>query len=213
MNDLVQLLIYFVGLFLMALATSYVLTRALALRNRRLTLQPGTILRLRCLSGMYRSTYLEDSKQGWVISAPLQRDSYVPLSVGDTMVVEAAGMTGALVFRSEIVARDPETHSFTLRRPSEVRRIERRGHKRVTKVCGALTLLEGEDAQLVDLSEVGARVATRKRLAQGERVRLDMDGREPVFGWVLEILPGSRYGYDSCEARLRFEQALSYVPG
>lgn len=203
------------GLFALFAALSFGGTWLVSMRLRRQTcpgLEPGAILRLRCASGVYRSMVLEASASGWIVSAPLQRDSYVALRKGESMIVEAADAQGAYLFRSEIIARDADTHRLTLAKPVNVRRIERRGCARTRARTAVPASLDGHQARVVDLSELGARVATRARVGRGERVRLDLEGRDgPLFGWVLDTVPGSLYGYDSAEVRLRFEQELSTV--
>lgn len=211
MDHLAQLFGYFLICFSLSCGVAYLVTLVIR-RSRRVSLADGAVLRLRCASGMYRCKLLEKTRQGWVISAPLQRDVFVPLRPGDLMTVEAADATGAFLFRSAVIARDADSHRLTIRPPADLRRVERRERPRTNKSQQVSAVLEGQQAKVVDLSAVGARVATRAQVMRGERVRLDMEGRpEPVFGWVLETLPGSDLGYDSCEVRLRFEQVLQKV--
>lgn len=191
--------------FLASLGTSFLLVWAFVRRkDRPLALRPGTVFRLKCQHGAHRATLIGESARGWLLSAPLQRDSYVPIRTGERLIVEAADATGAFLFRTEVLEREMSTHRLLVARPVRFSRVERRveGSRRRVALDA---VLEGEAAKVVDLSQLGARVATRGSLARGERVRLDMDGAAPRYGWVLEALPGSDLGYYSSEVRLRFE--------
>ncbi|MFY9233246.1 MAG: flagellar brake protein [Fimbriimonadaceae bacterium] len=202
-------MIQLLGLFALVFAGSFGLAWLLvAWRKRatRLKLAPGMILRLRGREGVYRASVISENALGWVLGAPIKRDHYVPLRPGELLVAEAAGENGACIFRTEVLSRDIETHQIVIARPQRHSRLERREMSRKRLVSTLDALLDGDEARVVDLSEHGARVATRLPLSKGERVRLDISGRpEPMFGWILEALPGGSFGYNGSEVRVRFE--------
>jgi hypothetical protein len=212
MSDLVQLFGYFALCFASAMVVSFTWTTYRD-RRKRLVMPEGTMLRLRCRHGVYRSKVLAETSTGWEISAPLQRDHHVALRPGESLVVQAAIEGGAVMFKSEITGRLCDSHALVIRKPSEFSRIERRTERRVASKLRRDAYLEGEAARVLDISQLGARIATRAPVSRGERVKLSICGRpEPMFGWVLETVPGSELGYDSAEVRVRFEEILAELP-
>ncbi|MGV3615870.1 MAG: flagellar brake protein [Fimbriimonas sp.] len=85
----------------------------------------GASLRIRADAAVYRSRFLEATAEGWVFAAPLQRDAYVPLRVGEDLVVEAEEEDGRLIFRSQLVQRCAETGRMVMSRPKNVFRADR----------------------------------------------------------------------------------------
>lgn len=202
MTRIQELLLFFAG----SLGTSFLVAWAFLRRNDKpMSLRPGAVFRLRCQEGIHRATLVEETSRGWLLGAPLQRDSYVPIRVGEKMLVEATDENGAFLFRTEVLEREVTGHRLLIARPKRLSRIERRGERRRREVA-LDAMLDGEEGKVVDLSRFGARIATRASLTRGERVRLDVDGASgPMYGWVLEAMPGSDLGYNSSEVRVRFE--------
>lgn len=176
--------------FLLTLGASYAMVclkhRA---RARRIPL-PNLPVRLRGPSGMYRCHFLREDPVGWWFSAPLSRDAYVPLRIGEKLFVEApVSGEGAVVFESEIVARDGREHEICLRRPSASRVFERRLASRDRSLAGRRCSVNGQPAEIVDISEHGVRVICLDSHSRGDEVRVGLPDRGMVFGWVLEATP------------------------
>ncbi len=169
---------------------------------------PGTTLRLRATAGVYRSKLILAEAGGWRISAPLSRNHYVPLRIGESITVEAPVQGGVYLFKTIVAARDADLHELILCPPTNVAPTERRTIQRCERV--EPITIEGEPGQLVDISALGARLKTRKRFTPGDRVRLDLrDGL--LFAWVLESWP-TRHGDDWREnLRVRFEASVENV--
>ncbi|HWA82493.1 MAG TPA: flagellar brake protein [Fimbriimonadaceae bacterium] len=204
MENLVSLLVFFATGFAVALGTAWLFVKV-ALHFRKKLIPPvGSVLRIRASSGSYRSTLMKLGGSVWTISAPLQRDAYVPLRVGEEVVIEAASERGALLFRSTIVARHTHPHSLTIRRPDKIHQIERREHKRWPHLAGEAVKLEGQNGRIIDLSEGGARIQSAYRTYKGDRVRLDLPWGEAIYGWVLSA--------EGNETRLRFEDLMELRP-
>lgn len=87
---------------------------------------PGAPLRIRADEAVYRSRFLEAATDGWVFAAPLQRDAYVPLRVGEDLVVEAEEPEGRLIFRAKLVERCSTTGRMVMSRPMHVFRADAR---------------------------------------------------------------------------------------
>ena len=205
MHDLVRLSAGLLILFFSSLILSYGLTRLI--RRSNLRLEPGTTVQFRTATGLYRSRFLGAGRDGWQFSAPLQRDSFVPLRVGEPMTVQATGAGGVLSFRSRVIDRQMTTHDFMLAPPERVVRTERRATKRVP--CqGATGEIEGRPAFFTDLSRTGARLECQTAAERGERVSIRTPGGEVAPAWVLEALPVGERGSGLVALRLVFEEPL-----
>jgi hypothetical protein len=205
MENLASLIVFFATGFAVALFAGWLYTQAVTRARRQVEPAVGAVLRIRANSGMYRSKIVQVGKSVWTLSAPLQRDHYVPFRVGEEIVIEAAGKRGALVFRSEIVARDANTHELMIRRPLEVHEVERREHKRWPHLNGSKVQVDGVNGRILDLAQGGARLEVSTRLRRGDRLRLDTPWGQTLFAWVLESEPG--------QVRVRFEELVELRPG
>lgn len=181
--------------FVGALGLSWLVVRLARPFRAPVAPTPGSVLRLRTDSGIYRSRFLGVGDSGWRISAPLQRDRFVPLRIGGRVLAEMSCGGGALVFRTSIAARDGDSHELVLMPPSNSHHVERRQHARRFG-DSARVAVDGEAAELLDVSAGGVRVRTPRPLRRGDRVRLDLASEE-VYAWVL--------GAEGTTARLVFE--------
>lgn len=197
-----------VGFFALAAGVSFGLSlfffKGLA-RRRRNVLAPGCAVRLRTPEGVYRTRFAGPCRQGLVFAAPLQRDAYVPISVGASVTVEAPSEKGILLFRSRVAARSAETHELVLENPERVFQEDRREHaregRREEPIC-----VEHAAAWLSDLSPNGLRFRSDRRFECGERVRVDLPGyNEPEFAWVLHCGPDFDGGKGAYTTRVRRE--------
>jgi len=198
MESPVSLFLYSGFALLLALLVSWLYVRFGRLLRERRDPSPGSILRLRASGGVYRSQILALGADAWRISAPLQRDCFVPLRQGEDVVIEAACEGGALVFRTQILDRCLDDHTLLVGRPATIHRIERREHPRWREFAGEKLDIEGCAGRIIDLAAGGARIQSVYRACKGERVKLDMPWKETLYGWVL-----SREGD---ETRVRFEE-------
>jgi hypothetical protein len=205
MENLGSLIIFFAVGFVVAACSAWLYVKTIRHLRDRLDPEIGSILRIRAASGVYRSHMMELGRSVWAMSAPLQRDNHVPLRVGEELVIEAASQGGALLFRSKVVARQSNPHTILIERPEKIHRVDRRDHKRWPQLAGAKVRLEGQPAELLDLSESGARLQTASRQYKGERVRLDLPWGAVVYGWVVAS--------EGSESRVRFEELVEVGSG
>lgn len=168
--------------------------------------EPGTTLRLRGTGGMYRAKLLACEESLWRISCPLSRNSYVPLRVDDRLTVEAPVEQGVLIFRTTVGGRDDENHELLLVAPAEVKVTDRRSEKR--RPVDTPVTIEGDEARLVDLSSLGARIVTNRTCHVGERVRLELS-EGLMYGWVLDFWPTRSADSYRDSVRVRFEEVLT----
>jgi hypothetical protein len=197
MQSLGSLAIFFSAAFAVAAAVGLISYR---LSSRSRSLAPGAVLKIRAASGVYRSRLIAATGGGWHISAPLQRDSYVPLRVGEELVIESPCADGILLFRTEVVSRDSETHQLSILPAHNMYRIDRRELRRWPHLTGETVKVEGEEGRVLDISEGGARIELPALLHRGERVRIEMPWSDCLFAWVLSC--------DGAVTRLRFEDLM-----
>ncbi len=199
MSDLLSLSLGFAALFIASLLLSYGFTR-LVRRRQVPAPAPGAVLRLRAESGVYRARFVGETPEGWAFSAPLSRDAYVPLRIGEDLLIEAGFASGVMTFRTQLVARFNDTHVMVAQIPRTVFKRERREAPRVA--ASSAILVEGEGAQLVDVSSCGVRFKADRNYKRGDRIKLEIPEWEaPVFGWILET--------EAAGTRVRFEEELS----
>jgi hypothetical protein len=211
MSQIAELIGYFFALFAASMAVAW-LVASLKLGAKRCP-EPaaGSALKMRGEGGMYRTRVIETRGPFWVLAAPLMRDYYVPMHVGEKLTIEYPMDGGVLFFRSVVRARDIETHTLIIDRPEGGRKTERRQEKRLVGAGLGPISLDGAQAVLVNLSQGGAKVSTPKRIQIGERVGIQLPWNpEPVHGWVLETVPSVR---SEVEARIRFEEPATLPVG
>lgn len=205
----IELTLELTALFAAAALAAYIIHRAPWKKPRTLELADGLQLRLRSPNGMHRTRILAQTERGWRISAPLNRDAFVPIREGESVTVETPTENGLLYFRTHVAGRDVDSHTLEIERPQQWFSSERREAKRLADVNTLSVRLEDTDARLLDLSEHGMRLLVTGRFARGERVGLTVSWTpEPIFAWVLEAKPaavGQRQGVD---LRLRLEEPL-----
>lgn len=194
----------FVGLFFIAASVGYIITVLMDSKRRVPVPAVGTVFRFRAPQAMYRTRFLGVRNGLWAFSAPLSRNTYVPLHPGERLIAEGCFPNGVLLFRTEVAGRSLEDHSFEVKPPADGRLKERREDERVLLPFDRPVFVERVESKALDLSPCGIRVDTRAHLQRGERVRIDLPDRaEPLFGWVLE--------YDQRTARIRFEDRIEIV--
>lgn len=193
-----DLILYLSGALLVGFGAAWLSIRIDRRRAAKGVPPNGTILRIRANSGCYRSRIESTSGSLWAISAPIQRDGYVPLRVGEELVVEGGALGAAVIFRTEVAAR--ETGVLRVRRPKKIHRVERRHYRRNPALTGVKVSVDGATGRILDFSEGGAKVETSFRVVRGGRVSVQFPWGASVGAWVMST--------EGREARLRFEELI-----
>ncbi len=213
MEGLGELLLLMGGVF----AVSYVISRALVERHPRRSLPdlpPHAKLRLLAPSGTYRCHLLAVRGDGLTITAPLHRDSHVPLRVGEVVVAQTCVSDGIVTFRSTVLGRDKTHHQFTLSLPEFVRTSDRRSEPRLTTVSGQQGFVNGVPVRLVDLSAGGAKIElSTPSVCAGDWCVLELPDRLGVAeGHALELSDGTdSAGASVIHVRMCFDSPLSLL--
>lgn len=204
MDNSLQLGLWFLGLWTASVGIAFLLTK-----RRRVDpiFLPNAFWKLQTPQGTMRARFVGESRQGYRIEAPMAKGSFVPLRPGDAVYVEAPGIGSAMTFKTQIVGRDTQDHTLTLRLVANPITHNRRDDARLK---GEETIMvNGVPSQLVDLSSSGAKVVTVADLAPGDLVRLARKGDESRLGWVLEVLPDTLDGRLASRVRLIFAEPTS----
>lgn len=209
MTEVLSMIGLFAVVFGTSLALTYLFTHLRANKRENVSLPEGAKVRMVGAGGSYRCYFARSEPKGLVFSAPLQRDRYVPLRVGDSLIVQAPFEGGLLTFSGEIIERSAEAHEIMVAHPKIVRRMDRRSEARDTTCRGSEALLNGMAAKMVDLSAGGARVLAGGTVKPGEIVTLELPlGLGAVPGWALESLPAAWMDRQGSEIRIQFQQPL-----
>ena len=183
-----------IGIFMIAGAGAFlctaVATHMVRHRKREAMMQAEPIgpIRLRTEDGMYRSHFVRRTESGrWVVSAPLRRDSYVPIRIGEKLTAEAPMPGGVILFRTVVSDRDEKTHQLVLEIPAQVHIRERRESERETFFPPKECQLNGQSAELINLSAKGALVKSKRGVLPGDNVNLQLQtGEDSKVGYCLD---------------------------
>ncbi len=175
-------------------------------RKRKLAClpKPGQMIRMRGLSGFYRSRFIAAGDKVWEISLPVQRDNFVPLRVGEEIVVEASTPKGALIFRTKVFGGEVGPSRIQILAPANPQLVERREYARDPKFKGEKVKVDSLAARVIDYSQGGICLQSARTLNRGDQVRIELPWQEePVDAWVLDS--------EGLKVRLRFSQLTENV--
>jgi len=210
MLSFLQLVGVFSVIFGVSLAVAYGIHAVRRPRLSQVTLSENATVRMVGAGGVYRCHYLRSDKRGLTFSSPLQRDHYVPLRVGEQLMVQVPMPESLLTFRTSILERDAERHEFLLAHPEGVRNIDRRSEVRDVSVEGQRAVLNGDPATMMDLSAGGAKVLVDQDVDPGDQVRLELPmNLGSAYGWALESTASHRGRQSARAVRIKFQVPLS----
>lgn len=171
-SQLAELVGYVAILFAGSFAFGYVLATRRAAKSLVPHPEPGCRVRVRSQDQVYRTRFEAVTPEGWVFSAPLSRDRYVPLRVGERLTIEAACERGLVLWRTEVVARAMDPHTFTVRKPEPARPQNRRREPRMPGLPWPNATLDGHPVELLDVSPRGCRILSEARHTIGDVVQV-----------------------------------------
>jgi hypothetical protein len=208
--DILEMIGLFAVVFAVSLAVSYLITSSRGKKLEQVHLPVNTKVRMVGAGGAYRCYFLRWEKEGIVFSTPLQRDRYVPLRVGESLIVQAPGASSLVTFCSEVISRSQETHELVLSHPRLVRKVDRRSEPRDTTCKGTIALINGLEGSLVDLSAGGLKAVVKGGIKPGDDVTIKLPrGMGVVDGWTLESAPAALDGGLGREVRIQFQKPLA----
>jgi c-di-GMP-binding flagellar brake protein YcgR len=204
-----QSLLSLIGLFSVVFAVSYGISSLVIFIKRKKPeggLQPleNAKVRLKTSSAMYRSRLLEHGPDGWVFAAPMQRDSYIPIPIGEEMTCEVMARGGVLLFQSKVIARRSGQGALVVEAPVKPQLTNRRDQSRRVDIPMEV-LVGGQSAAVINLSEGGAKVKIKGFEREGNVIRVALSSGEARAATVLE----SENGREGSVIRLSFDQPIT----
>ena len=210
MPESIKVVLSAILLFAGSILITYGVAWLIAARRHRYKITEGVAMRLVGPGGAYRCHFVKQEGDQIEVSSPIQADRFVPIRVGEKLLVQVPSDECLLSFSTVVLSRDSDKHQLILKAPATLRRIERRSERRSERLSGEDVLFDGEIASLVDLSAAGACVVTRKRPQAGARVRvvLPQSGLD-AFGWAVESTQAAFGIHPGYKVRVQFEEPLA----
>ena len=205
MRDLVNLLLSFAVVFGASVAIAFAAGAALRRWRRPFVPQEGAKMRVRSGDAIYRCRFIGEGTDGWAFTAPLQRDRYIPLAIGQQVSCEVTTEAGVMVFTTRVKGRRADPPAIVLAPPRQVSGLNRRSSERKAAEGRTEVSLDGLPGVLLDVSRGGARVRMRgKPPVKGSRIGIRLPGGDSMVADVLESEPSM----GGAVLRLRFHRDL-----
>lgn len=196
--------------FGVSMGVSYALTAKSRKKIQLVPIPENTSCRVIGPGGVYRCYFLRRDRKGLTFSAPLQKDSYVPLRVGEVLMIQAPMADSIVTFRAPVNSRDGDSHEFTVDIPERMRHVNRRSENRDRTLEGSVITVNDAPATLVDISACGAKVIVGGGIEPGDTVSLQLpQDYGTAYGWALESTPVAHGRRMAKTIRIRFEMPLS----
>lgn len=185
MIEVFQVLLATTGVFLASSLIAYGIGKARQTRiqSHTRTLRPTGAVLIKTSSGVYRARFDHAEPGVWVLDAPVQRDSYVPLREGEEVILDAPVAGGAVVFRSVVLERDAVTKQYRFKVPANLHATERREVRR--QALQDECLINGMPGKMLNYSAEGALVLSGLKLKEGQVVHLKV-GSQELTGTTLD---------------------------
>lgn len=189
-------------LFFLACAFGFVVTKAL----ERITpsVPVGSKVRIRMATGIARSVLVAKRDDEWVFSALVRRFPGEFPCRGESVLVEAAGASGAYLFRVKVKSVDPEPFGLYVEPPRTIHRLNRRAAKRCLGIQTA-AYINGSPCTLLNVSPGGAKLSSTLRIEPGDRVSIEL-GDHRISAWVLDSRP---IGNSQSTIRVCFDEDIA----
>lgn len=200
MNDLVNLTLSVLIVFGASCAVAFGVGYGLRRWRRPFVPPVNAKMRVRTADAIYRCRFVGEGTDGWAFSAPLQRDNYVPLNIGQTVSCEVTTDAGVVVFEARVKGRRADPPAIVVVPPREVRNLNRRTDERRPVAGKNEVSVDGTPGTLLDLSRGGARLRMRRAPVRGARVGVTLPTGESIVADVLESEPS----LGGAVVRLRF---------
>ncbi len=210
MLETVKVVLSAVLLFGGSILVSYGVMTLLSSKKHRFEIPKGASLRLVGPGGAYLCHFMEQRGEDLVVTSPIQADRFVPIRVGEKLIVQVASDDCLVSFTTHVTGRDSDKHELTMKAPMTVRRTERRSERRSEQYTGEDVLVDGELGSLVDLSAAGMCVVTKRRHAPGDRVRVVLpESGLDAHGWALDSTQAAFGIHQGYKLRVQFEEPLA----
>jgi len=213
MGDWFPALVGMLSVFGASVLVSYAVMKYARPRPKAAMPPRESVVRIKTPDGIWRTRLASAGAETWWIHAPLNSDFYVPFSVGETLTLEVSSPEGVILFKSPVLARRSEDHTFEVSVPKDARGLERREHPRLTGLERSCVRVDRCRGRIVDISRNGAKLLAALEARRGQRVMVELPEQDgPVAAWVLETQQAVVEGSLGTEIRVRFEEPIFVTP-
>lgn len=213
MADWFPALLGMLSVFAASALVSYAVMRYARPRPKAATPPRESVVRIKTPDGIWRTRLASAGSETWWIHAPLSNDFYIPFSVGETLTLEVSSPEGVILFKSPVLARRQDDHTFQVSAPKDARGLERREHPRLSGFERSLVRVDRRFGRIVDVSRNGAKLLAALEAHRGQRVMVELPEQDgPVAAWVLETQQAVVEGSLGTEIRVRFEDPIFLTP-
>ena len=172
--------------FLVGFLLAKLLGRKSALDDRlRRTPLENARVRFKTSGAVYRSRLISHDDKQWVFAAPMQRDSFVPIPIGEECVCEVLARGGVLIFTSKVIARQSQEGRIVIEAPVKPKLKNRRDDARRMDIPMKLQV-GNHSGEVLDVSTNGAKVKLSGFQKEGQTVRVDLPDGESRAATVIE---------------------------
>ncbi len=205
MQELLTLLVSFSVVFVvgMILARAYFALKAMPQRAAYMPVENAKV-RMKTSDALYRCRLVSKDSKTWTFTAPMHRDNYVPVSVGENIKCEVIANGGVLIFESTVIARRPIEGTIVISAPKTVKLDNRRQHLDRREVDMDV-VVAGKSGAVMDLSPGGARVKIRGFEREGNMVKIDLPSGESRGATVVD----SKNDQFGSVIRLKFDEPIT----
>ena len=204
MQEILILLVSFSAVFALgAIAAKAVVSLGSRSRRDGCTPVENAKVRMKTSTALYRCRLISHDRNSWVFTAPMQRDNYVPISVGEQVTCEVIANGGLIVFSTVVTSRKAIEGSIVVASPKNVK-LENRRDQSDRKEIDMAVVVAGKNGAVIDLSPGGARVKIQGFEREGNMVRVDLPSGESRGAIVVD----SKNDHMGSVIRLKFDEPI-----
>ena len=160
-------------------------------------------VRMKTSGALYRCRLVSHSSKLWVFTAPMHRDNFVAISVGEAVTCEVVANGGLLLFTSTVIARKSIEGTITVAAPATIK-LDNRRDKADREVVDMAVVVSGTSGEVMDLSPGGARVKIKGFQREGNIVMIDLPTGESRAAVVVD----SKNDHMGSVIRLKFDEPI-----
>ncbi len=205
MQEILLLLISFSAVFALGIiaARAWISLRTRA-KGDELSPVENAKVRMKTSTALYRCRLISRDHNGWVFTAPMQRDHFVPISVGEQITCEVIANGGLIVFSTIVISRRAIEGSIVVAAPKSVK-LQNRRDQTDRKQVDMDVVVAGKNGAVIDLSPGGARVKIQGFEREGNMVRIDLPTGESRGATVVD----SKNDHLGSVIRLKFDEPIT----
>ena len=204
MQEILILLVSFSAVFALgAIIAKAVTTFRSRTRRDECTPVENAKVRMKTSTALYRCRLISHDRNNWVFTAPMQRDSYVPIAAGEQITCEIVAKGGLIIFSTVVSSRNSIEGSIVVAAPKTVK-LENRRDQFDRREVDMDIVVAGKNGAAIDLSPSGARVKIQGFEREGNMVRIDLPSGESRGAVVVD----SKNDHMGSVIRLKFDEPI-----